>query len=133
VADITWWKQGIARLYDQLLGRLVFRCADQIISINQANVAFISRFISPKKIAVIYNGIAFPVVAHQKEKKTLPEMVYVGRLAPGKGVHILLAALQKLKEKGQSAFHLSLIGDGDQREVLETFVKEHRLENVTFL
>lgn len=132
VDDIAWWKKGIAWLYDQSLGRLVFRWADKIISINEANIAFITKFVSKKKVEVIYNGIEFPEV-WGKILRSIPEIVFVWRLAPGKGGHILLEAIKKLKGQWQSDFHLSIIGDGDQRELLEAFVKEHKLGNVTFL
>jgi glycosyltransferase involved in cell wall biosynthesis len=44
---------------------------------------------------------------------------YVGRFVEEKGLPILLQATKKLKEAGVS-FRLTLIGDGDMREKLET-------------
>lgn len=51
---------------------------------------------------------------------TPPQLVYVGRLSPEKGIPVLIKALSKLK---QEQFHplpqLSLAGDGSQRKELE--------------
>ncbi|MDD3868750.1 MAG: glycosyltransferase family 4 protein, partial [Candidatus Absconditabacteria bacterium] len=62
------------------------------------------------------------------------ELGFVGRLAPGKGVHILLEAIKDLVKTGETNFHLSLIGDGTERDSLESFVEDHQLgDYVTFL
>jgi colanic acid/amylovoran biosynthesis glycosyltransferase len=61
------------------------------------------------------------------------EIFSVGRLTPAKGQLILLLAFKKLLEKGHSV-HLTFIGDGADRKLLEQFVAEHRMhESVTFL
>ncbi|MEW1949031.1 glycosyltransferase [Pseudarthrobacter sp902506025] len=45
-------------------------------------------------------------------------LVFVGRLVPGKGVHVLLQALHQLKQEGIQP-PLTVIGDGHQRAILE--------------
>ena len=57
----------------------------------------------------------------------------VGRLALGKGHDVTLRALARLHEAGRDA-HLSIIGSGPDRAVLESLVKELKLEDsVEFL
>jgi spore coat protein SA len=57
-----------------------------------------------KNTYAIYNGadeaIFYPSPDRGDEKDTLPVILYVGRLDPQKGVHVLLEALRLLKERG---------------------------------
>jgi len=55
-------------------------------------------------------------------------LVYIGRLAPEKGLLTLLRAMTQLSD-----YHLDIIGDGLQEPVLRAFVQEHQLANVTFI
>lgn len=50
----------------------------------------------------------------------------VGRLVPSKGQHVLLDACRLLRERGV-AFHLTLIGDGPDRQSLEAAAEGHLL------
>lgn len=54
------------------------------------------------------------------------KLLYVGRLAAEKGVPVLLRSLSLLKEEGYN-FELTLLGDGPDRTLLESLVKEHEL------
>ncbi len=55
-------------------------------------------------------------------------IIYYGRLAKEKGILTLLQAMTEVK-----SIDLLVVGDGPQREELESFVREHHLENVKFL
>jgi glycosyltransferase involved in cell wall biosynthesis len=55
-------------------------------------------------------------------------MLYFGRLADEKGI---LTLLRSASARPEIPFHI--VGDGPQRPILETFVKENKLENVRFL
>lgn len=62
-----------------------------------------------------------------------PTFAFLGRLVSTKGVHILLEAAQRLKEKGL-VFQLKIIGDGPERRNLEARTGALQLEDrVTFL
>jgi glycosyltransferase involved in cell wall biosynthesis len=66
------------------------------------------------------------------EDSSATQLVSVGRLNPSKGQGILLLALARLVEQG-TAFHLHLIGGGEERAHLEQMVAKHGLhEYVTF-
>ena len=61
------------------------------------------------------------------------QIVSVGRLVPAKGQLILLSSLRQLLEK-RHPVHLTFIGDGSDRKLLEAFVTENYLaDSVTFL
>lgn len=72
----------------------------------------------------------FALVPEAKNK--VPQMLCVGRLTKNKGQHILLQACVKLLQKGKK-FHLTLVGDGEDRGSLEDMAFELGLRNcVTF-
>jgi colanic acid/amylovoran biosynthesis glycosyltransferase len=61
------------------------------------------------------------------------QIACVGRLVPAKGQLILLLAMSRLIQGGYS-IHLTLIGDGSDRKLLEEFVVRQKLtEHVTLL
>ena len=63
---------------------------------------------------------------------TVPELLCVGRLCPAKGQHVLLGACALLKQQ-LIPFHLTLVGDGEDRQSLETMVRQSNLSTqVTF-
>ena len=54
--------------------------------------------------------------------------VYYGRLAKEKGIMTLLKSMERVPIS-----HLMIIGNGPQRQALESFVERRKLHNVTFL
>ncbi|MBL7047950.1 MAG: glycosyltransferase [Nitrospira sp.] len=62
----------------------------------------------------------------------IPEILCVGRLVPAKGQHILLQACGRLKDRG-AKFHMTFIGEGEDRDSLEALTKKLGLSsNVIF-
>lgn len=57
------------------------------------------------------------------------EILCVGRLAPAKGHHILLAAVAQVVRQGRKSLRLRLVGDGPARPHLEQAIRELGLEN----
>jgi len=80
---------------------------------------------------VIYYGV--PVMPTAATPQPFPlTFAYLGRLVSEKGLPLLLEAAKRLKEEGFH-FHLLFVGDGPERERLETMVKEWSLQGwVTF-
>lgn len=54
--------------------------------------------------------------------------VYYGRLAGGKGVRTLVAAMREVPRS-----HLYVAGRGELEDELRQYVREHKLDNITFL
>jgi len=57
-----------------------------------------------------------------------PNFVYIGRLSPEKGVTTLVKAMARLRDERFAPMpHITLIGDGPQRESLENLIAEQGL------
>jgi len=68
----------------------------------------------------------------RKVSHRIPELLCVGRLCPAKGQHVLLEACKLLKAQHLD-FHLTFVGDGEDRCSLESLVQELQMnEHVSF-
>lgn len=61
-------------------------------------------------------------------RKSQGEILCVGRLTPAKGQHVLLEAAALLKEK-KLKFHITIIGDGEDKDSLNQLQKKLGLED----
>ncbi len=70
----------------------------------------------------------------ERSLSTVPRLVFIGRLSPEKGLPILFEALKILQEEGFRPMpHLTLVGDGPQREALRSLTRTMGLmERVEF-
>lgn len=89
---------------------------------------------------VMENGVDFPRGPVSQEKcealrqelalpPEVPVYLFVGRMMWYKGIRIILDALAALRRSGQD-FRMLLVGDGMERQEMEQFVKELRLDDV---
>lgn len=60
---------------------------------------------------------------------TRPIFLFVGRIVARKGVRILLDACAELKEQGCDRFTLAIVGDGEEREELQSLTVERQLQS----
>lgn len=61
------------------------------------------------------------------------QFLHIGRLSEQKGQMLLVESMRLLKESGIDA-HLNVIGDGEFRPAIESYIAEHQLEsNITLL
>jgi glycogen(starch) synthase len=67
-------------------------------------------------------------VSHSEPPTGRPVIAFQGRLVTTKGVRLLFAAARILREQNRN-FELLIIGDGPERESLEQFVRESKLES----
>ncbi len=78
---------------------------------------------------VVYHGIA-PALTNGGAAISGERLrfAYVGRLVPEKGIAVLLDAAKTLKYEGLD-FEIQLIGDGPEREGLETRIRDEKLDS----
>ena len=133
VKGLSWRKTVFARCYDQILWRLIFRLADSLVAISEANLTFIQQF-TRKKISVIYRGFNLPPVLREKKEK--PDQIligFVGRLVKLKGVDLLIEAFAQLQQEYRH-LRLQIIWDGEERFALEKQVEMLGLsDKISFL
>jgi len=65
---------------------------------------------------------------HKNSLDSVIELAFVGSLTENKSPISCIEVCKKLKDKGVSV-HLSMCGEGNQREVLESKIKAYKLEN----
>ena len=133
VKGLSWRKTAFARCYDQIFWRLIFRLADSLVAISQANLPFIQQF-TRKKISVIYRGFNFtPVLREKKERPDQILIGFVGRLVKLKGVDLLIEAFAQLEQEHRH-LKLQIIWDGEERFALEKQVEMLGLsDKISFL
>lgn len=112
---------------------LALRKANHIIALSEELKTATTRFGVPtERITVIPNGVnisQFPVGSKEGRKH---QLLFVGSLIERKGVNYLIKAMSILKTNHPD-YQLILVGEGKDRNSLETLVKELGLqENVTF-
>lgn len=92
---------------------------------------FIQKFVSSKKVSVIYNGMelshAHKIVKHDDG---IIKIAYAGRLSTLKAVDVLLDACTVLVTEWITNFDLDIIGYGEERIPLEKYAKEHHLSKL---
>ena len=133
VKGLSWRKTAFARCYDQIFWRLIFRLADSLVAISEANLRFIQQFMR-KKISVIYRGFNLPPVLREKKEK--PDQIligFVGRLVKLKGVDLLIEAFAELEQEHRN-LKLQIIWDGEERFALEKQVESLGIwDKISFL
>lgn len=111
---------------------------DRIVAVsNQARGSFVEVMGYSEKAITIYNLLpinAIVEMSHEEiqEIKHRKTVCSVGRLTEQKSYDRLLNAVSRLSADGFD-FDLWLIGDGGEKEKLQTITKEKGLQNVTFL
>lgn len=119
-------------LYKAVVLPRVIRGADKVIVFSVEQQRFIhQRYgVALQDVVIIPNGVGEeffmpPRITYQPKAY---QLLYVGRLAPQKRVHILLEAMSLLK---MPAF-LTIIGDGEDRSELEQLARKYKLTNISF-
>jgi glycosyltransferase involved in cell wall biosynthesis len=114
--DLAWQSWG---RFGRRIGR---RChtAPAIVSISAAITAELTvAGYDPVRIVALPNGVPLPDIPWQPRGgwQAAPRAVFVGRLAPEKGLDQLIAAWPDVRARHPGA-HLTLIGEGPERHAL---------------
>lgn len=115
--------------------RSAYRKYNDIICVSEhVKQVFEEKYFSDSAVSVQYNPVnelAIRRMAHEPCEIPLPDGLLlgtIGRLEHQKGYLRLLDCVYKLViEEGQRLF-LWIIGDGSQRDTLETYIEQHHLE-----
>lgn len=124
------------QLVYRTFGRWMQKRCDKVIAISEfVKQAGMEAYGLPaQKVAVIHNGVDISRfrVSDQNAGHSCMELIFVGRLIRGKGVHLLLEALTQLPE--DMAVRAKIVGFGPEYENLQKQAEELRLQSkVEFL
>ena len=114
------------------LGRAALRGSRRVIALSRSLAeSAAAQGVDPEKITVIPNGVdavRFAPNGHPRE----PVVLFAGSLIERKGVRTLIEAMAYVRRR-HPAYRLVLIGDGPQREELESIARRrHSQESVHF-
>lgn len=127
------WKEYVARCYDQLIGRLLFRWCDKVIAISNGCKSFAQQFTS-KEIPVIYRWVEFHPWQRVHKHDNAITLWYVWRLTALKWLDTLLHACKKLFLSTGKDIRLEIVWNGEEKESLEKLTYDLWLEKkIAFL
>jgi glycosyltransferase involved in cell wall biosynthesis len=123
-------KTCIARLYDELVGRLIFRLSDVNVVISEAVGRFVKKF-DKRESVLIYRGLDFEKIDKVKKDDSVRRkykdniiMCFCGRLFKWKGVFNSILAIKRLSENYKRKMVFFIIGDGEDMEELKKKANE---------
>ncbi|MFO7807586.1 MAG: glycosyltransferase family 4 protein [Candidatus Moraniibacteriota bacterium] len=130
------WKSFLAKLYDQIFGKFIFKMSDLNISISEAVKFFVEKF-DNRKTPIIYRGIDFNKIdkaflnnrikdSHNKDEIVI---VVACRLIWWKGVQNIIKAVNLISAENKQKIKLFVCGEGEDEYRLRKMAKG----NVFFL
>jgi len=115
---------------------VIFRMMDRVISVSASQASNIGGADHPR-IKIIPNGLE--IAEYQLPSNKISEfddrkfnLLFLGRLEPRKGVIYALEAFKSLKES-TSELRLIVAGEGQEKELVTSFIRDHKLEDVVVL
>jgi glycogen synthase len=114
--------------------------AAEVIVCSRAMAEQVAAHLGRRDVHVVANGVDVPARASRVHtgvgrpgQQGGGRLLFVGRLEHEKGVHVLLHALQRLRDTGRPV-RLAIAGEGTQRAALEALAQRLRLRrSSTFL
>ena len=135
--------EGISFLRKSLVvlaEKLVSRYCSKIICVSEQDrkLALKYKIAVEEKIITVHNGVAIDKAENGKRKaqgnNLKCQIVFVGRLVVPKDPLLLVRAFGELAEEVKSKAEILIVGEGEKRKELESFIEENKLkENVKLL
>lgn len=134
VVSDKWIVTFFSKAFDRTIGLWILSRADSVIAISEACKRFVQSEFVNREVSVIYRGMNIPDVEKIPLTDGRIRLAFVGRLVHLKGLQYFLEAITLLREEGIENISCQIVGDGEERTELETFVRENNLETeVAFL
>lgn len=122
-----------------LIRRLMVQFADACITNSQAGKSYLTEVLKAEQNRVFARPYEIPAEKtllenNSKIKPSIgqlkrPVFLFVGRVIPRKGLHILLEACAILKKRKHCNYTLLVVGDGPNLDELKLLSKDYGLEN----
>jgi len=121
------FKTSIAKLYDNTIGWLIFRCSTINISISKAVQNYIYKF-NKRPSPIIYRGLNLeelrsiePDTSYREKYKNKTIITTASRLYKWKGIDYTIDAINSLPDKVRENIVFLLIGDGEDYDRLKKY------------
>lgn len=111
----------LARVYDEIFGRIIFKLSTKNVAISQAVANFIHRF-DKRAAPIIYRGLEFDyfqVIPQEKKVSDKIRLVTAARLYKWKGIAESIEAIRNLDPKKRVSIEFFVIGDGEDMDNLQ--------------
>ena len=105
---------------------------DYLVLVSSELQKYYQRFMKGKKCMCIYIPNCIDKMPEKKSNLRAKRLVSVGRLSPEKGYLDLLRVYHILSKKYPD-WKLDIIGDGQEKSILEEYIKVHNLEKLVTL
>ncbi len=117
-------------IFAKPLVKFLWKQAEAVIP-NSVGITELAKKTSPNQsMQIIENGVDTETF-RPKAGKSFEKIIFLStsRLTPRKGIHHLIEAFAKAAKQSTTPLELHLVGEGEQKEVLEARVKELGIEN----
>lgn len=113
---------------------LMRHCASSIITYTQKQKEELQQKMPHKVIAAAPNALYSKDTMFANITGEVPKnFIYVGRLTQGKKALFMLRAFHKALPVLPQNAHLIVVGEGEQKEVLQNYIDQHKLEEKVYL
>ncbi|AKB76148.1 Glycosyltransferase [Methanosarcina lacustris Z-7289] len=131
------WGQGsdvyIPDKFTKFISKIVLKNASIVIALSEDMKRKMNTIYKREDIVILPNGIEldkFKGLSSRKQNndKTKKTIIFVGTLRPVKGIEYLIKAMNSIHEQLPNT-DLLIVGDGPDREKMETLVQELNLQD----
>lgn len=125
-------KDKLTAIPFKIIFNRLFKQAAKVISLGGRLTDILRQHIADtQKIEVIANAVTLPPPQEIKNKREHLNVLFVGRFAHNKGIHILLKAIEELNAAGYETkitYHL-----GGKGPLYESYKQKYRYQNLKYL
>ncbi len=123
---------GVRTPFGKWFQRFIYAGDNTFIAISENIRKHYSKYIDHKKIRRIYNGIPILPASPRLISNDRVEICIVGFVRPEKGqMELLMASDLLVNQRGIRDFHITIVGEGDERymEEIRAFITRHNLSD----
>jgi len=131
LSELDYFWQTVSYSYPRY--RLRLKKVDKIIAVSNVARRFIQYFTDRRDIVVIPNGVDVRKFSPTRNKEYGKNLLFVGRIVPKKGLHVLLYGMKRILERDNEV-RLRIAGKGRLLPLMKSLSKMLDIEgNVEFL
>lgn len=131
IVPASWLQSAGARSL-QLLSRRTLKLFDEVIAVSSAAQTF-AKTVFGLESTVLPNVVDTKLFVHSPLQRSVPTIVFLGRLVERKGCMYLLRAINTFKSIHSGEFEVIIGGKGPLLDDLKQYAHKHELKNVRFL